>query len=85
MLCTNEASDVFDLGNPALLEQFGGQFAVMCGKLLLGVCPSLDEALQTVTEAFSDGLVEEGVPISIREIGASPGVSVVAQPARALR
>lgn len=80
MLCTIEASGSPDFSSPALLEQFSGHFAVLCGKRLLGVCPSLDQALQTATEALSDGLIAEGQPILINEIGTSPGVRVVAEP-----
>lgn len=43
MFCTTEASGSLDFGNPDLIEQFSGQLAVVCGRRLLGVCPSLDQ------------------------------------------
>ncbi len=85
MICMPEASGSLDFSSPALLEQFSGHFAVLCGNRLLGVCPSLDQALQTASEAFSDGALEEGKPILINEIGSLPGVRIVAEPTRVLR
>jgi hypothetical protein len=85
MLSANEESRFFDDCRPALLEHYSGQFAVVCGKRLLGVHASLELALQSAADAFSQGLLQDGAPILIDEIGAVPRVRVVAEPKRVVR
>lgn len=80
MLSASAESQYFDTCKPQLLENYAGQFAVVCGKRLLGVHPSLERALQAAADAFGDGDVEEGAPILISEIAAETKLRVVAEP-----
>ncbi|MGA7741410.1 MAG: hypothetical protein WBP56_11790 [Polyangia bacterium] len=82
MLSAQEETRFFDTCKHALLERYAGQFAVVCGRRLVGVHGSLDLALKAASDAFSAGCFEDGVPILINEIGEQPRVRVVAQPKR---
>jgi hypothetical protein len=82
MLSAQEETRFFDTCKNALLERYAGQFAVVCGRRLVGVHASLELALKAASDAFSAGFLEEGTPILINEIGETPRVRVVAQPGR---
>lgn len=82
MLSAQEETHFFDTCKHALLERYAGQFAVVCGRRLVGVHTSLDRALKAASDAFSAGCFEDGAPILINEIGEQPRVRVVAQPKR---
>jgi hypothetical protein len=82
MLSAQEETHFFDTCKHALLERYAGQFAVVCGRRLVGVHSSLDLALKAASDAFSAGCLEDGAPILINEIGEQPRVRVVAQPKR---
>ena len=82
MLSAQEETHFFDTCKHALLERYAGQFAVVCGRRLVGVHVSLDLALKAASDAFSAGFLEDGAPILINEIGETPKVRVVAQPRR---
>jgi hypothetical protein len=80
MLSAQEETHFFDTCKRTLLERYAGQFAVVCGRRLIGVHASLDLALKAASDAFSAGFLEDGAPILINEIGEQPRVRVVAQP-----
>lgn len=65
---------------PELLERYAGQFAVVCGRRLLGVHSSLEGALRAAAEAFGHGAIEEGAPILINEITETARLRAVAEP-----
>lgn len=70
----------FDVQRPDLRERYAGQFAVVCGRKLVGVHASLELALAAAADAFSQGLLEEGAPILVSEIGATTTLCAVAEP-----
>jgi hypothetical protein len=63
-----------------LRERYAGQFAVVCGRRLLGVHSSLEGALRAAADAFDSGLVEDGAPILVNEISDNTRVRAVAEP-----
>jgi hypothetical protein len=80
MLSALDESRFFDSCKPQLLQRYAGQFAVVCGRRLIGVHTSLDRALQAASDAFFNGLLEEGAPILISEIAEDCKLRVVAEP-----
>jgi hypothetical protein len=80
MLSGRDESRFFDSCKPQLLERYAGQFAVVCGRKLIGVHTSLEQALKAASEAFGDGLLEDGAPILISEISEDSKLRVVAEP-----
>jgi len=80
MLSAQQETHYFDTCKHALLERYAGQFAVVCGRRLMGVHASLELALKAASDAFSAGGLADGAPILINEIGETPRVRVVAQP-----
>lgn len=80
MLSAHEELRFFDSCKPELLERYAGQFAVVCGRKLIGVHTSLEQALQAAGDAFGDGLLEDGALILISEIAPDSKLRVVAQP-----
>jgi hypothetical protein len=85
MLPAHDESRFFDSCKPQLLERYAGQFAVVCGRRLIGVHTSLDQALKAAAQAFGDGALEEGAPILISEIAEDTRLRVVAEPRAAGR
>jgi hypothetical protein len=80
MLSAQQETHYFDTCKQALLERYTGQFAVVCGRRLMGVHASLELALKAASDAFAAGVLEDGAPILINEIGETPRVRVVAEP-----
>jgi hypothetical protein len=80
MLGARDESRFFDSCKPQLLERYAGQFAVVCGRKLIGVHTSLEQALKAAADAFGDGLLEEGAPILISEISEDSKLRVIAEP-----
>jgi hypothetical protein len=70
----------FDVQKPELLERYAGQFAVVCGRKLVGLHASLELALKAAADAFGQGLMEDGAPILISEIGENARLRAVAEP-----
>ena len=80
MLSAHDESRFFDSCKPQLLERYAGQFAVVCGRRLIGVHTSLEQALRAAADAFGDGRLEDGAPILISEISEETRLRVVAEP-----
>lgn len=80
LLGAADESRFFDSRKPELLERYAGQFAVVCGRKLVGVHTSLELALKAAAEAFTQGGLEEGSPILISEISDPARLRVVAEP-----
>lgn len=78
----SESDDVrfFEPSSPELRERYAGQFAVVCGRRLIGVHASLERALGAAAEAFGRGLLEPGAPVLISEIAEQTRLRVVAEP-----
>jgi hypothetical protein len=75
-----DESRFFDSCKPELLERYAGQFAVVCGRKLIGVHVSLEQALKAAADAFGDGQLEDGSPILISEISEESKLRVIAEP-----
>jgi hypothetical protein len=82
MIPATEETTFFDSCKQALLDEHSGKFAVVCGRRLVGVHPSLDLALKAAADAFGEGGLSDGAPVLINEIGEAPSVRVVAQSRR---
>jgi hypothetical protein len=70
----------FGLTRAELVARYAGQFAVVCGRKLMGVHSSLEQALEAAAELFGGGGFEEGAPILISEIAAETKLRLVAEP-----
>jgi hypothetical protein len=82
MIPATEETTFFDSCKQALLDEHSGKFAVVCGRRLVGVHPSLDLALKAAADVFGEGGLADGAPVLINEIGETPSVRVVAQSRR---
>jgi hypothetical protein len=79
MLSVTEEIAFFESRREDLAGEHTGQFAIVCGRKLVGIHSSLDLALQAAAEAFGDGELAEGTPVLINEIGEAAKVRVVAR------
>jgi hypothetical protein len=77
MFCPNGASLEGCAG--AILDDHRGKFAVFSGQRLLGVHNSLAQAMQSVSFAFAGGVLDDGAPILINEIGEAPHWRFIAE------
>lgn len=71
---------MFESLRPELMRSDLGRFAVVCGERLLGIFPSVDEALSASSRAFDAGELPEGAPVLISEIAERASMRVLAQP-----
>jgi hypothetical protein len=78
---TSEAARAFEAMKDDLLRSFPGQYALVCGRRLMGIYPTVDEAMVAASTAFEDYL-PAGVPILITEIAVQASVRVMATPYR---
>jgi hypothetical protein len=79
---TSEAARTFEAMKDDLLRSFPGQFALVCGRRLMGVYETVDDALLAASRAFDADDLPPGVPILISEIAARASVRVLATPYR---
>ena len=80
MLASSEEARTFDSLKAELLRSSPGKFAAVCGKKLLGVFTSVDEALQAASDAFDADTLPAGAPILITEIAEKVNLRVMATP-----
>jgi hypothetical protein len=80
MLSTSDEMRFFDSCKPDLMAFHQGEFAVVCGRKLVGVHASLAGALEAAAQAFGAGVLEEGAPILISEIAEHARLRVIAEP-----
>ena len=73
---------VFEAMKDDLIRSFPGQFALVCGRRLVGVYARVDDALLAASRAFEADDLPEGASILIAEIGAQATVRVTATPYR---
>jgi hypothetical protein len=85
MLASSEEARTFESLKSELLRSSPGQFAAVCGKKLLGVFRSVDEALQAASDAFDDETLPAGAPILITEIAEKINLRVMATPQQKLK
>jgi hypothetical protein len=77
---SSEESRTFESLKADLLRTSPGKFAAVCGKKLLGVFASIDDALTAASEAFDADTLPAGAPILITEIAERASVRVLATP-----
>ena len=80
MLASSQEARTFESLKAELLRSSPGQFAAVCGKKLLGVFTSVDEALQAASDAFDADTLPAGAPILITEIAEKVTLRVMATP-----
>jgi hypothetical protein len=76
----SEEQRTFESMQPDLVRTDLGRFAVVCGRKLLGVYESIDDALLASSRAFDDQTLPEGAPVLISEIAERVSVRVMARP-----
>jgi len=79
MLGAKVETRFFEAQKPKLLKAYPGHFAVVCGRRLLGVYPTLDTAVAAVAEGFDHYNIPVGTPILISQIADEVSLRVVAQ------
>jgi hypothetical protein len=79
---SDESARTFDAMKDDLIRSFPGQFALVCGRRLVGVYPRVDDALLAASRAFEAEDLPAGAPILIAEIAAQASVRVMATPFR---
>ena len=77
---SSEESRTFESLKADLLRTSPGKFAAVCGKKLLGVFTSIDDALTAASTAFDADTLPAGAPILITEIAERASVRVMATP-----
>ncbi len=80
MLEDTDEARVFESMKEDLLRTHPGRYAVVCGRKLLGVYASVDDALLATCNVFGDGQLPHGAPILISEIARTVSVRVMATP-----
>ena len=78
---TSEAARAYEAMKDDLLRSFPGQYALVCGQRLMGIYPTVDEAMMAASTAFEEYL-PAGTPILITEIAVQASVRVMAMPYR---
>ncbi len=79
-MLASEAARTFEAMKAELIRTFPGQFALVCGKRLVGVFVHVDEAMAAVSRLFEDDDLAPGTPILITEIAVRSSVRVFATP-----
>jgi len=77
---SSEESRTYESLKANLLRTSPGKFAAVCGKKLLGVFASIDDALTAASDAFDADTLPAGAPILITEIAERASVRVMATP-----
>jgi hypothetical protein len=76
----SESARTFEAMKDDLLRSFPGQFALVCGRRLVGVFASVDEAMTAASKVFDGDELTAGTPILISEIAVRASVRVLATP-----
>ena len=82
MLGSTEEARTFESLKADLLRSAPGRYAVVCGRRLVGVFASVDEAIVATSTAFDEDALPPGAPILISEIAERVTVRVMATPQR---
>ena len=80
MISAPEEQRAFEAMKAELVKSDPGRFAVVCGRRLLGVYDSIDEALAASSRAFDAGTLPEGADLFISEIAERASLRVTARP-----
>jgi hypothetical protein len=81
-MLASESARTFEAMKDDLLRSFPGQFALVCGRRLMGVFVSPDEAMTAASKLFEANDLPPGTPILISEIAARSSIRVLATPYR---
>ena len=84
MLEDTEEARIFEAMKDDLLRLYPGLFAVVCGRRLVGVFKSVDDALLATCTIWDNGQIPAGAPILISEIAKTVSVRVMASPSTRL-
>jgi hypothetical protein len=79
-MLASESARTFEAMKDDLLRSFPGQFALVCGRRLMGVFVSADEAMTAASKLFEIDELPQGTPILISEIAARSSIRVLATP-----
>jgi hypothetical protein len=79
-MLASEAARTFEAMKGTLIRTFPGQYALVCGRRLMGVFKHVDEAMGACSRLFDDDELEPGTPILISEIALQVSVRVYATP-----
>jgi hypothetical protein len=79
-MLASEAARTFEAMKDDLIRSFPGQYALVCGRRLVGVFRHVDEAMGATSRLFDDDDLEPGTPILISEIAHQVSVRVFATP-----
>jgi hypothetical protein len=80
MTSAAEEQRAFETMKPDLVRSHPGRFAVVCGRRLLGIFESVDEALLASSREFDAGTLPEGAALFISEIAERVSLRVTARP-----
>jgi hypothetical protein len=80
MKIVSEEQRAFEVMKAELLRSHPGRFAVLCGRRLVGIFESVDEALLASSREFDAGNLPEGAPVFISEIAELVSLRVMARP-----
>lgn len=76
----SESARTFEAMKAELLKSFPGQFALVCGRRLMGVFRGADEAMDAASRLFAANELPAGTPILVSEIAVRASVRVLATP-----
>jgi len=72
--------NAFEQMKAELVRKHPGQFAVVCGRRLIGVYATVDDALLASSRLFAAGILPEGAAMYISEIADKASLKVTARP-----
>jgi hypothetical protein len=81
-MLSSESGRTFDAMKDELLRSFAGQFALVCGRRLMGVYATADDAIGAASRLFDSGDIPAGSAILISEIADRASLRVLATPYR---
>jgi hypothetical protein len=81
-MLASEAARTFEAMKTELIRSFPGQFALVCGRRLMGVYASADDAMHAASKLFEADELPQGTPILISEIAMRASIRVLATPYR---
>jgi hypothetical protein len=79
-MLASESARTFEAMRSELLRTFPGQYALVCGRRLMGVYVSVDAAMAAASKLFEDEQLAPGTPLLISEIAARSSIRVMATP-----
>ncbi|HVZ72621.1 MAG TPA: hypothetical protein VHJ20_09620 [Polyangia bacterium] len=81
-MLASESARTFEAMKAQLIRSFPGQYALVCGRRLVGVYASPDDAMMAASRLFESNDLPQGTPILISEIAVQASIRVLATPYR---